>query len=100
MAIAVQRDSTAAAALAASVLIPADPTPRLEQRLARLLAFNPGSTITELRHLLGVDAAEHQVVRAMLESHPAFARTERYRWSLGTIRMTLLSGSPTGTVVA
>lgn len=89
MATAVLRDRTAAAALAASVLIPADTTPRLEQRVARLLTFNPGSTITELRELLGADAAEHQVVKALLEAHPAFTRTGPYRWALGAIRPAL-----------
>jgi hypothetical protein len=89
LASAVERSTTAQAALAATPLVPAEPAGRLEQHAAVFFACHPDSTITDLRRTLSAGAPAHSVIRAVLSGHPSFTMTGPRRWALGSVRSAL-----------
>lgn len=86
---AVTRNAEACLELAAASLVPVEPQPRLEVRVASFLARNPDTTITELREGLGSGAPAGPTLQALLESHSSFAATRPRHWALGTVRTAL-----------
>lgn len=95
----VQDGVAARQALAASPLVQPDLEPALEVRLASLLARRPALTITEMRSGLESEVPPHAVVKAALEGHPSFERDARGHWTLGSVRLALVTPvveAPTG----
>jgi hypothetical protein len=86
---AVTRNTEACLELAAASLVPVEPQPRLEARVASFLARNLDTTITALRDGLGSGAPAGPTLQALLKSHPSFAATRPHHWALGSVRTAL-----------